>query len=52
MLLIFRSFRIDQDVEVGGKAGKVGSLSLSMTELDEGKWDGVYLGRTEGRAPT
>lgn len=33
MLLIFRPFRIGQDVEIGGKAGKVTSLSLFMTEL-------------------
>jgi small conductance mechanosensitive channel len=33
MLLIFRPFRIGQDIEVGGKAGKVRSLSLFMTEL-------------------
>lgn len=33
MLLIFRPFRIGDDVEVGGKAGKVRSLSLFMTEL-------------------
>jgi small conductance mechanosensitive channel len=33
MLLLFRPFRIEDDVEVGGKAGKVKSLSLFMTEL-------------------
>jgi small conductance mechanosensitive channel len=33
MLLIFRPFRIGHDVEVGGKAGEVRSLSLFMTEL-------------------
>lgn len=33
MLLLFRPFRIGDDVEVGGKAGKVRSLSLFMTEL-------------------
>jgi small conductance mechanosensitive channel len=33
MLLLFRPFRIGDDVEVGGKAGKVKSLSLFMTEL-------------------
>ena len=33
MLLLFRPFRIEDDVEVGGKAGKVRSLSLFMTEL-------------------
>jgi small conductance mechanosensitive channel len=31
MLLIFRPFRIGQDIEVGGKAGKVRSLSLFMS---------------------
>ena len=33
MLLLFRPFRIGQDVEVGGKRGSVKSLSLFMTEL-------------------
>lgn len=33
MLLLFRPFHIGDDVEVGGKAGKVRSLSLFMTEL-------------------
>ncbi len=33
MLLLFRPFRIEDDVEVSGKAGKVRSLSLFMTEL-------------------
>lgn len=33
MLLLFRPFRIGDDVEVAGKAGKVKSLSLFMTEL-------------------
>ena len=33
MLLIFRPFHVGHDVEVGGKAGKVKSLSLFMTEL-------------------
>jgi small conductance mechanosensitive channel len=33
MLLIFRPFHIGHDVEVAGKAGKVRSLSLFMTEL-------------------
>ena len=33
MLLIFRPFRIGDDVEVAGKTGKVRSLSLFMTEL-------------------
>ncbi|MEK9284331.1 MULTISPECIES: mechanosensitive ion channel domain-containing protein [unclassified Bradyrhizobium] len=33
MLLLFRPFRIGDDVEVAGKAGKVRSLSLFMTEL-------------------
>lgn len=33
MLLLFRPFRIGDDVEVAGKAGKVQSLSLFMTEL-------------------
>jgi len=33
MLLLFRPFRIGDDVEVGGKAGKVRALSLFMTEL-------------------
>jgi small conductance mechanosensitive channel len=33
MLLVFRPFRIGHDVEVGGKAGEVRSLSLLMTEL-------------------
>ncbi|UFW46420.1 MULTISPECIES: mechanosensitive ion channel family protein [Bradyrhizobium] len=33
MLLVFRPFRIGHDVEVGGKAGEVRSLSLFMTEL-------------------
>lgn len=33
MLLLFRPFQIGHDVEVGGKAGKVRSLSLFMTEL-------------------
>lgn len=33
MLLLFRPFRIGDNVEVGGKAGKVKSLSLFLTEL-------------------
>lgn len=33
MLLLFRPFHIGDDVEVAGKAGKVRSLSLFMTEL-------------------
>jgi small conductance mechanosensitive channel len=33
MLLLFRPFRIGDEVEVAGKAGKVNSLSLFMTEL-------------------
>lgn len=33
MLLLFRPFRIGDDVEVAGKVGKVRSLSLFMTEL-------------------
>jgi small conductance mechanosensitive channel len=33
MLLLFRPFRIGDDVEVAGRAGKVKSLSLFMTEL-------------------
>ncbi|MCK1424760.1 mechanosensitive ion channel [Bradyrhizobium sp. 180] len=33
MLLLFRPFHIGDDVEVAGKAGKVKSLSLFMTEL-------------------
>lgn len=33
MLLLFRPFRIGDDVEVAAKAGKVKSLSLFMTEL-------------------
>lgn len=33
MLLLFRPFHIGNDVEVAGKAGKVRSLSLFMTEL-------------------
>ncbi|GIQ75149.1 mechanosensitive ion channel family protein [Bradyrhizobium sp. RD5-C2] len=33
MLLLFRPFRINDDVEVAGKAGKVQTLSLFMTEL-------------------
>ncbi|OKO84707.1 small-conductance mechanosensitive channel [Bradyrhizobium sp. NAS80.1] len=33
MLLLFRPFHIGDDVEVGGKTGKVRSLSLFMTEL-------------------
>ncbi|MGY4480013.1 mechanosensitive ion channel family protein [Bradyrhizobium sp. USDA 3364] len=33
MLLLFRPFRIGDDVEVAGKAGKVQALSLFMTEL-------------------
>jgi len=33
MLLLFRPFRIGDDVEVAGKAGKVQTLSLFMTEL-------------------
>lgn len=33
MLLLFRPFHIGHDVEVAGKAGKVKSLSLFMTEL-------------------
>lgn len=33
MLLLFRPFQIGNDVEVAGKAGKVRSLSLFMTEL-------------------
>jgi small conductance mechanosensitive channel len=33
MLLLFRPFHIGHDVEVAGKAGKVRSLSLFMTEL-------------------
>jgi small conductance mechanosensitive channel len=33
MLLLFRPFRIGDEVEVAGKAGKVKSLSLFMTEL-------------------
>jgi small conductance mechanosensitive channel len=33
MLLLFRPFHIGDDVEVGGKAGKVRSLSLFLTEL-------------------
>ncbi|MBB4257360.1 MULTISPECIES: mechanosensitive ion channel family protein [unclassified Bradyrhizobium] len=33
MLLLFRPFHIGNDVEVAGKAGKVKSLSLFMTEL-------------------
>lgn len=33
MLLIFRPFQIGHDVEVAGRAGKVRSLSLFMTEL-------------------
>lgn len=33
MLLLFRPFRIGDDVEVAGKAGKVRSLSLFITEL-------------------
>jgi small conductance mechanosensitive channel len=33
MLLLFRPFRIGDDVEVAGKAGRVRSLSLFMTEL-------------------
>ncbi|KWV57047.1 small-conductance mechanosensitive channel [Bradyrhizobium macuxiense] len=33
MLLLFRPFRIGDDVEVAGKAGKVRALSLFMTEL-------------------
>jgi len=33
MLLIFRPFHVGQDVELAGKAGKVKSLSLFMTEL-------------------
>ncbi|WP_375160299.1 mechanosensitive ion channel family protein [Bradyrhizobium sp. RDT46] len=33
MLLLFRPFHIGDDVEVAGKAGKVQSLSLFMTEL-------------------
>jgi small conductance mechanosensitive channel len=33
MLLLFRPFHIGDNVEVGGKAGKVRSLSLFMTEL-------------------
>lgn len=33
MLLLFRPFHIGNDVEIAGKAGKVKSLSLFMTEL-------------------
>jgi len=33
MLLLFRPFHVGDDVEVAGKAGKVKSLSLFMTEL-------------------
>lgn len=33
MLLLFRPFKIGDNVEVGGKAGKVKSLSLFLTEL-------------------
>ncbi|UPK31573.1 mechanosensitive ion channel [Bradyrhizobium sp. 186] len=33
MLLLFRPFHIGDDVEVAGKAGKVRSLTLFMTEL-------------------
>jgi small conductance mechanosensitive channel len=33
MLLVFRPFGIGQDVEIGGRTGKVRSLSLFMTEL-------------------
>lgn len=33
MLLLFRPFKIDDNVELGGKAGKVKSLSLFVTEL-------------------
>jgi len=33
MLLLFRPFHIGDDVEVAGKAGKVKSLALFMTEL-------------------
>jgi small-conductance mechanosensitive channel len=33
MLLLFRPFRIGDEVEVAGKFGKVRSLSLFMTEL-------------------
>lgn len=33
MLLLFRPFKIGDNVEVGGKAGTVTSLSLFMTEL-------------------
>ncbi|WGD48639.1 mechanosensitive ion channel [Bradyrhizobium sp. CB1650] len=33
MLLLFRPFHIGDDVEIAGKAGKVRSLSLFMTEL-------------------
>jgi len=36
MLLLFRPFHIGDNVEVGGKAGKVKSLSLFMTELVAG----------------
>jgi small conductance mechanosensitive channel len=33
MLLLFRQFHVGDDVEVAGRAGKVKSLSLFMTEL-------------------
>jgi small conductance mechanosensitive channel len=33
MLLLFRPFHVGDDVEVAGRAGKVKSLSLFMTEL-------------------
>jgi small conductance mechanosensitive channel len=33
MLLVFRPFRIGDDIEVEGKRGKVKALSLFMTEL-------------------
>jgi small conductance mechanosensitive channel len=37
MLLLFRPFKIGDNVEVGGKAGTVTSLSLFVTELKSGE---------------